>query len=449
MAATASASKSTFSRYVLPVVLFMAVVGVIAWLTQYMPTWHEQAQVKQGEPATDEVVKFSRARGAWELDEKGEDTGYTREFERGVEGRYYFPFKNVLKKTAELGLMRVSCDCTYAEIALLPAAVWSRIDDDLKEKPWLQPHFDQEPAWQKITPSELEGVAIPPEGRGIARITWKGKKSTGEQLRILLTMWSQPEKDLSGRKFELIGVPVLMANPVMSDPAKQTVGVLGPGDIGKAEFTLWSATRDPGELDLGVANTDPLFHSELKPLDDAACKSLQEKLVKNKILTKVRAAYALTVTVSEQKDGKQMDQGPFVRTVPIILDQLPDPAGGPQVTGLIKGEVVVGAHEDQGKIQFKSFAARDGARRVVPIWTPAGVKLEIAEHYPAALQVKLATVEKETTAQKVRWNLELVIPPNGVIGAFPEHSAITLRILTNPPRLIRIPLTGNAGSGQG
>lgn len=438
------------SRYVLPVVLFVGIIGGIAWLTQYMPSWRTpdtspgSAVKKDTSPAQD-VLKFTRTRAVWDFDEQGQDTGYVREYERGVEGHYDFPFRNVLGKPAEIGLLAVSCDCTSAEVAFLPKDEWERVVAELSKRPWADVEFTSAPDWHKVTKDENEGLPVPADAHGLVRVTWKGRKETGERLRTQLRFWSQPAGDLSGRQFETIEVPVVMADAVMADPPRQSVGVLGPGDAGRAEIYLWSATRGPDELRLAVQNDpdDPLFHFEGRPLTEKERDALQGRLLEKKIYSKVRAGYVVSATVHEQKAGKQLDQGPFHHAVPLLLDEIPLEAP-PKVTGTVRGDVEVGAQEEQGKINLKSFSAREGLRRTIPLYARAGAKLEAHGQHPAALEYRLTRAEGGAPAGRERWNLELSIPPFAWSGPLPENAAVILRVGGEQPRLVRIPVVGNA-----
>ena len=451
--------RGAIAKVALPVLLFVAIIAGVAWMTQYMPNWRGtpvEPPIDKGRKTRGEIteaIKFTRVRAVWEFDERGEDTGYVREYERGVEGRYYFPFQNVLDEPAELGLLGVSCDCTYMDVAVLPAAEFQRVESELREKPWADVKFEPEPPWQKVT-RDSAGAKVPAKGVGLVRISWKGRKDSGEQLRIGLRVFSQAEgTGTAARRFETIDVAVVMANPVRSEPERQSVGVLGPGDVGKAEFHLWSPTRDREALDLAVKPRadQPLHKYELRPLDDAECKALQERLQKEKkVFTKVRAGYHLTATVHESKGGQQLDQGPFQFPPPLTLDELPIEFPTALVSGTVKGDVLIGNFEAGGKVVLKSFPSREGTRKVVPVYAPAKYALEVAEQHPSALQVKLVKNAKESAGDKMRWDLEIVVPPNGIAGPLPEHSAIILRSSANPPRLIRIPVLGNATlSGPG
>src|SRR4051794_4398419 len=87
--------RGIFARYVLPVALFIAIVAVTAWVTQFMPGWRARntssGNVTNGpEFKAPPVIQFSRVTAQWDP----KDEKYVRPYERGVPGHYDFPFRN-------------------------------------------------------------------------------------------------------------------------------------------------------------------------------------------------------------------------------------------------------------------------------------------------------------------------------------------------------------------
>ena len=50
------------------------------------------------------------------------------------------------------------------------------------------------------------------------------------------------------------------------------------------------------------------------------------------------------------------------------------------------------------------------------------------------------------TPARTRWLLQVTVPPNTCFGAFGDDYAVWLRLSGSKSRLVRIPVTGNAGS---
>ncbi len=441
------ASGGAFSQYVLMVVLFVVIVGGIAWVVQNLPKWRTNAPAPGPEPNPNgsgkPVVEFSLTRAKWD-----KDSDYVKESEKGVPGHYDFPFRNTSGAEAELGLFQPSCDCVSIQACLLDKYEWEKADQALKADPGMPIVYSKEPAWQELKPvrEEDKGIVIPPDGCGVVRVNWNGRKDPGRPLNLTPRFWSQPKGQHSQRydKDTLI-VPIVMVNSIQYYPDRASVGTLASRTSGRAEFYIWSVTRDTPNVKVENFAPDPLFDVQTRRLSDAEIPGLVKRLeAEGRGQTRIRAAYQVTVTVYEQKDGKEMDLGPFMHTLNVLLDEQPI-GGGPMVTGIVRGDIEVGGTDDQGKIKLKAFAAPQGTREVVSLWSDGKVNLEVQSATPAGLEVKLSKLEKETTPGRAKWRMEVVAPPDAIpAGTFADDSAILLRISSTPPRLVRIPVLGHA-----
>jgi hypothetical protein len=455
-------SKNT----ILTVGLILVVVGGLTWVGQYMPSWKKRQQgvADPIKPGTDQkVLEFSprssrqpgEVSAVFERDESGDDTGYVLEVERGVLGHYYFPFRNGLGAAAEMGLKDQVCNCSESAVCILPADEWKKIDDLLTKTPWADPFSENKGLkWTELVRDEKTGIVVPSNGHGVIRVSWKGRKDPGIPLDIKMRFWSQPEGDVSSRQYTTLDVPAKMAVPFWYEPLKQSAGQLGPGEKRQVEIYGWSSTRDKDKLDVKFESDkdDPLFQVEARPLSLTECQELEKKMrlantpkgsQKIMPITRVRSGYLIKATVYEQKGKLQMDQGPFLRNVPVILDGHPTEFPTPTVTGMVKGAVDVGGELDQGKVQFKSFPAAEAKTVVLPLYADSQIKLERVEQYPPSLQVELKRHDSKNTS-RTQWDLQVTVPARAWAGPLPEKSAVILRIAGDPPRLIRIPVVGNA-----
>ena len=440
-------SRGVIARYVLPLALFVAVVGVIAWVAQYMPSWRapapDAAPVAPARNQGPPTVVFARTRAVWDA----ADPGYVREFERGVQGHFDFPFRSAADGPVELGLAAKSCDCTEIQLALLPESEWKRVTDALMKDPTADPPFTAPPTWQPLPQDELKGVRLEPGQGGLLRVTWNGRKNAGERLNLKQRIWFQSPGQYTDRQAVDLEVPVVMANVINFVPDSRDVGVLDRRDVGTASFELWSATRDRVDLKVQAEPADPLFEVRQREMTPAERDALQDRLNKDGTTqTRVKVAYLVDVTVHEQKAGKELEQGPFQRRLPLVVDDAPLDSPSPLVTGRVKSDVEVGVAEDRGRVQLGSFAAADGARKVIALATDPKVALEPAAQDPAYLEVKLR--KKGTAGQRARWQLEVAVPPDAAYGPLPEDSAVTVRVVGDTPRLVRIPVAGNGTSGN-
>ena len=159
----------------------------------------------------------------------------------------------------------------------------------------------------------------------------------------------------------------------------------------------------------------PLQVRVSRQLSEMECKALQKKLREKaeqaKVLLRVRSAFLVKATVREQVGSHQMDQGPFLRKVPIYVDEIHVDHATPVVAGVVKGIVEVGAYDDQGKVQLKSFPARDGATMVIPLFADPKLALEQVSHSPEGMKVELHKRPKQAGAQRAQWDLKVTVPP--------------------------------------
>src|SRR5437870_1733415 len=83
-------SARAMLRYVLPGILFVFVVGAIAWITQFMPNWRVKTDTQPAANTSGAMIKFTFNRAVWDPD----DDKYALEMEPGQDGHFDFPFEN-------------------------------------------------------------------------------------------------------------------------------------------------------------------------------------------------------------------------------------------------------------------------------------------------------------------------------------------------------------------
>jgi hypothetical protein len=431
-----SRSRQSNLRYVVAGAMFVVIVGVIAWVTQFTPRRSGPIPPTPIPPPMTGPLRFAYTKPVWDKD----DDEYALEQEQGKEGHADFPFENKSAAAAQLGLMTVSCDCSYLEVALPLASEWENHVKELHDKP--QAETPTSWTWTKLARSETEGFKVPPGAKGMLRVNWHGRRGNGHLLNLAIKIWHQPEEMVGQRNFEDIKVAIRMASPVRFTPVTAAVGTLSAHDTAVVHFTLWSATRDEVAITFGDQG-NPLFTPQLRKFSPQECRELEKELrTLKKENTRIILAYELTVKVQEQAGGKQLDQGPFRHALTMFVDG--DKAAEPTIWGTVKGDIVMGNSEDGGKIDLKTFRAKEGAALAVFLWTDDQIALQVENQTPPTLDAKLAKLESK--GKRAKWQLEVTVPPDTQFGAFSAESVIILRTQTNPPRFIRIPVIGNGQS---
>lgn len=424
-------SGRIFSRVVLPLILLVLVIGGIAWVTQYMPAAKKPDTTNQPAQSEELLIKFDEVRSIWDPDDKE----YARETESTVAGHYDFPFENPTDETVLLGALDVSCTCSQVEAALVPA--------DQKGKP----DFDKL-SWRPLeAPGRFDvkkTIEVPPKGRGAIRVGWKEGKLKDSLSRLHVALGMQVKVRPEAGQVQRLETVVRSVPAVMLDPLQLRIGEVAARGTARAEFILWSATRPSVDLRIKPDGEDSLVDVELTELPKEELAEVRTKL-KPTYNTRPKAAWRAEVTVYEQKDGRQLPQGPFRRELQITADG--EKLAGPTIYGTVPGEVQIGTSADGGAVKLDRFAAKTGIKKRSAVWTEPNVQLVLEGHRPGYIKVNLVENKKDSTPNRRRWDLEIEVPPGGPVGPLPEDSVIILKTQSAPPRQIHIPLRGSATPG--
>ena len=434
--------RSSF-RFVVPAVLFMAVVAGIAWVTQFMPNWRNNASTTAVAPDNAKgtpVIKFTLNRAVWDPS----DPDYLLETEKGKDSHFDFPFENITDAPAELGFDDRSCDCTNLQVCVVEPAEWARYNKQIHENPLAAKAGDWH--WTSLTVHDPQGYIVPARGKGLVRVDWHGRKPPGKHLNLKESLWHEPQGTLSGRHFDSLEVPSVVAAPILFRPTRLNLGTLAlvKGKSKTAEFTLWSTTRDALDLKWDDA-PDRLFTYQLTRLPPDACRAWETQLRQEGANTRVRCAYRFAVTMNDKAGTKALYQGPFYHQVLFYLDgDKANKMRGPIIDGDVKAEVMIGNASERGKVDLQIFRAQQDFTRDFSLWADKQLILEKDSQTPPTLEVALK--KKATIGNRAQWSLQVTVPANTQFGPFPDDSVIILRTKTSPPRFIRIPVKGNGQS---
>lgn len=475
------AAKASTARYVMVVLVLMAIVAGLAWVMQYLPgrgpktnqnpravekkllafprpivRWYQQAE--PGKPA-------DTAKGG---DELSKEEILPKDVEFGAKGFNDFLFKNVAGQDVEILFYRTPCSsCTMVQVGVMPQAAWDAFDKSQAERPTEPLPRTQEPSWTELpldpqyTGKPLEKVAlvVKRDEVGAVRVEWHANKGAGAILPVAPAIFFRAAGETTNSK-QPLQVPILVQHPIQFEPQRINFGNLTAGKSSTAQFLAWSTTRK--SLDFKLETSEPLFVVESTPLTGTELAAQQVAIASTKfskdgdakqkeailkqLAPTIQCVYRVTVAVHESKDGKRIEQGSFFRRWPFLIDgRISDPPlYGPEITGRVLGDITVGGADDHGKIRFKSFKKDAGASHEVQLATEGNMVLDTVDRHPNQpkwIQVKLT--RQRTEGARTTWLLEVTVPPNAHgATSFVEPDAVVLRIVGSD-RIVRIPIEGH------
>jgi len=416
-----SRSGEVFSRIVLPLVLFVAVVGGIAWMTQYLPSGGGKSKISP-DVGSDDPFRLNFKVTEAVFDPK--DPAYGLEVEADEKCHYDFPFQNESSQELELGLKFKNCNCTH-------------IDFQVGDQPF-----------KAIAPSEKEGVIVGAGTSGVVRFNWTGNKTPGPPQRLKGELWCQHKGVAKTRRFQTLEAKYVVVPPLMFQPDKQALGAVSDRMI---HFTCWSATRKHVKL-TPDKDIHPCIVYDIKPMTEKEMQDLRDGM-KQETKSRVLSAFHVNVAIYQEKDGKYLDQGYLDHKAKLHLqddsNSEPIDVTGPAITGTVAGDVTVGTAEDNGKFNL-SFTSGEDIKRSMTLTADSNVVLSLVAgpqgQYPDAktMKVTLTKNEADSTPDRTSWKLEIGTKDYTLRGPVPENSFIMVQ-QTSPSRgirRIRIPVVG-------
>ncbi len=403
------------------------------------------------------------------------------------EGHFDYWFTNTNPQEVELWVDHTNCQCTRADIGLIPKEAWNdfiessavqglmgspagavfnaasavQLQSKIKFEPMMieknkdNPHFRVPAADSKFGPA-----------LGMVRMVWVPRGDQPSRTLNADLLSQLPNKPLVRTSLKAqFGVmpPMHIYTGDSPTSAEIKLGILEPGEVKTAHFWCWSATRP--ELNLTVSSdhlSEEAAHcvewTQPVALNEAERAELAASLSPKGPVLPLRSAYRLSVTVREHRKvndaGKysehQLDMGPL--DFQLVLTNKDDGTNiKATVTALVKGDIrLSGAAVNNFRINLGDAFNTDVDRVVrVSVFSDRvglDVELDPKETKPDFLRVQL-TPEGESAGLK-QWGLKVVVPA-GQIGALPRDSAVVLKTKDASQRRIRIPVRGTAtGSGD-
>jgi hypothetical protein len=379
------------------------------------------------------------------------------EMEKGTKHHYDFLLTNVTDKLVSVFLnSQFSCTCARLKVSVgvVPDEQGAKLAalKTLPVGPAVEPYVGGV-QWKVLEYDATRGpsvtVEIPaPDSTtryAVVRMAWETTeiKQTTLKAEIIARQGSTADR----LNFE---VPISVTAAVLSSTSPSDVvyvGDLNPGDRREESFFVWSATRADFPCKAELSVPDPCI--EVVPprrLTAEELKALPAQLAakaETKTLTNARCAYEIKVAASEHVGDNQLELGPFARR--LFVNRGTDTEVVVVLAGTVRGPIQVGDVNDREKVDLRIFRADHGAQRVLTITCPTpGQTLAIDKIVPAdVIQAELTPV-KTAAGASPSWKLTVFVPPNVTAGQLPFDSAIYLKMGTNPPRRVRIPVAGNA-----
>jgi hypothetical protein len=277
-------------RYAVSLMLLVGIIGGIAWVAQYLPTWNVPKKDVPLPAPEKGGLAFARAIAQWYPPKAGEkksgedapsaaDQFPFKDFEQGTTGHYDFLFKNVSETDIDIVFYTSDCDCNSIEVATLPGSEADRLLKLHNENPGEPSPYTKEPEMKKLGREVLSEttIRIKAGDGGVVRINFNAKKSPGQELRVQPRIWYQPADVPAQRVGQGFVVPVMVRQPVSFNPQRVSVGVLVANGMAQGTLIAWSSTRKDLKLELG-AKDDPFFHVDVRPLAKEEYSSLDEAL---------------------------------------------------------------------------------------------------------------------------------------------------------------------------
>ncbi len=457
----------TLTHIVLPIVILMAVVGVVAYITQntqrsssFKPDSGVQPSAPSA-PPVEYISFFGEELPA--LNESDLEERRPEEIEHpSTNHRDYFFYS---KQPTDFRLSYIkNCKCTNLEIGMLPMS-----DEELAA-------LDAHPNLTKFSglaaamssmkfeplpegdDNQVSGTIIhgSPPGKlkrpYVLRVAWKSQspadplsKADTIQVKLFARGEGSPLPTKTDIYIKSIVVPSAGFYPPNFD-----LGELTTGGTQSAECYVFSGTRDRLSVKLTLAGADgpgsvePCAEiSPCVPLTREELEKLPQMLGKDFAAAKFRCAYRFTITLHEQRGNDVLELGPLDRRLTADFDQKEINPGTLHVKALVRGGVRLLNGDSRDRIPLHVFKSARGTAARVRLRAD-DPKLEIAVERTGDSKLKATLGSPVVIDGRKEWDLDVVVEPNALVGIIPETAVVILKTVGPHPRHMRIPLAGIA-----
>ena len=448
----------SFMQIVVPIGILMAVVGLIAYISQNTT---RNPKISKPTPTTAATPNSTSGDPIVWLDEIELDPKPVIVEWRSFTHRHYF-FRNPHPHAVYVALEHKSCTCSEVS-----ASSFGLSDDDwevLVKSPSLG-RWCELVASVKFEPlrgkTNLPRFTVPPTVAGkaprmsVLRVTWEAKKppaeSQDEGLRVLVH--AQVESGSANVSEKLIGYQVVPA--VAYFPFTLDFGEVLAGSDRSVHCMVWSDTRDrlqfkPKVVRNEAGDAEPCaVVGEPVELTRDQIRAAVASFPQNMSKVNPRVAYRFSVTFLERRGEHQAEMGPIQRRVYLTFEtDATESAIGEekiQLTGRIRGEVRLNNGDEKDRLALGSFRS-DRGKKAIAVIAASDPKIELEEAVKTSNEKITAKLDPPmmTVEGQKHWSLHIELAPNAFLGDLPSATEVTLRTKGQPPRLLRIPITGKA-----
>lgn len=208
------------------------------------------------------------------------------------------------------------------------------------------------------------------------------------------------------------------------------------------QFLVYSATRGPGsefgefyaprcevQATPGVDPGPFLAVTKVEPVPDDELFEVAAETAKGGKVTKVRAAYRVTVALRPQVGDARLDLGALDRTINVAVGTL---TVGVKVTGLVRGAVWLAS--GQTEVQLPTFKSRLGLVHTPELVTEsAGTELTVVADQCKPRFIKYELVRKPDRGGQGYYDLRVTVPPARQYGAIDRDAVIVLEAAPAKP----------------
>jgi hypothetical protein len=399
---------------------------------------------------------------------EGQDWIPSFEFEmRPARGHHDFWFRNENDEPVQTGVDWVSCSkCVSVEIRLLTDK------ESIKFREWLpkaavahlggipggafnlagtaaatfqetRDFLADDDSWHylKSGDAEVGTLTIPPKAIGLVRLIWESPKVGKEPVKAVL--WTERPGQKEPRGHVALSMPVMFVAPIIVYPAKIQME-LGPGERTKLDIWCWSDTNAGFQLEAREKESHPCFTCSCLPMSQSELREIGRK-ISGEPAPNTLCGYHVVVTVAERlPNGPQLDLGDFDREIILTSQDLEFLPGqndfAISVKGKVRGDLAVGLLPGKDNVDLGIYQISRGTTKEIPLKSlRPGLQLKRLSQNPSFLEVNLEEVGKPGLEGK-RWKLKVHVPPNR--APLPEDSVIVLETNDQPPRKVRIPVSG-------